>query len=823
MARPTPRGSRRPCRAKPHDRNHYPLRGSSNREVKGSRSGTVELVADLGRFASRAFETAASGYRTNVISDVGPPSDADGLPRNAVVVPASGIGVAFAWVVATLIALIVVTKAGQVIELLLAAVVVAALAAPCVRTLARKMPRALALVIVTLSGVVFTTAGLVLLGRDVDRQAGHLVSALHDAIARWPAGGTAARLASDSRLDDRLHRLVDAASSRLPMRASDPLAGVAQVAEVVVVAVLAAFIITSGEQVLRQLITLVRRSSTREQLHVAASSSLTRAGSFLRRTLAVSALHGAAAGLVCLALGLPGSVTLGTWVGVMSTVPIVGAVLAWAPIIALTSVDGQSWRLALVAGVVCIVIDRVMRHRWVHSALRVGPLLTLLGLGVGLSVAGVPGAVIGLFVVAVAYGAASPAAGQPGTIAMHLIEDDGRLDAHVAGRPSAATEPVLGERTAGRQLVVRLSLSSRSLATMSAILVTAWIVIRIAGPSQPLLIWSTVGAFIAAGLDRPISGLERRLGLPRSMSILSILALVVCVVAAIVALAGPSIVRSSRSTASDAPQTVASMETLPVVGHLLRDSDASKQVADYLADLPHRVATSGAVERLSHAAGDWISEALWIIAATLALLLDGPRLVRSGRDRVPARRRRQAVRFGRAAYTAFSNVVAAAAFIAALNGTVVMVTALVLGIPLAIVLGVWAALWNFIPQIGGFVGGLPLVALGFAQGPWIGVIAAVCFITYQAFENHVLQPVVGSRVVQVPPLVMLVGVMFGGALAGFVGALMAGPLIGVAKVALDQLRPSDRHRIEDRDVIATTPSFASAPEPATIVSLVGEP
>jgi putative heme transporter len=741
-----------------------------------------------------------------VISEVEPTADVDRLTRNAVVIPASGIGVAFAWAVATLAALIVVARASRVIELLLAAVVVAALAAPCVRALARTMPRAMALVLVTLSGLILTIAGLVLLSRDVDRQAGHLASALHDAIARWPAGGTAARLASGSRLDDRLDRVVGAASSRLPIRGSDPLGSVTQVAELVVVAVLAAFIIASGEQVLRHLVTLVRRASTRQQLHVAASSSLTRAGSFLRRTLAVSALHGAAAALLCVALGLPGPVTLGTWVGVMSTVPIVGALVAWVPLVALTSLGDQRWQLALIAGVMCIVVDRVMRHRWVHAALRVGPLLTLLGLGVGLSVAGVPGAVIGLFVVAVAYGVASPTAGEPETIAMHLIEDDGRGDDQPAANRSALAEPVLGERTAGRQLVVRLSLSARSLATMSAILVAAWIVIRVAGASQPLLIWSTVGGFIAAGLDRPISGLERRVGIGRSMSILSILAVVVCVVAGVIALAGPSIVRSSRSTASDAPHTVASMETLPVVGHVLRESDASKQVADYLADLPDRVATSGAVERLTHAAGDGISGIVWIIAVTLGLLLDGPRLVRAGRDRVPARKRRQAIRFGRAAYTAFSNVVAAAAFVAALNGTFVMVTALALGIPLAVVLGVWAALWNFIPQIGGLVGGLPLVALGFAQGPWIGVIAALCFITYQAFENHVLQPVVGSRVVQVPPLVMLVGVMFGGALLGFVGALMAGPLIGVAKVALDLLRPSERHRIEDRDVIATAPT-----------------
>ena len=201
---------------------------------------------------------------------------------------------------------------------------------------------------------------------------------------------------------------------------------------------------------------------------------------------------------------------------------------------------------------------------------------------------------------------------------------------------------------------------------------------------------------------------------------------------------------------------------------------------------------------MASAAGDGFAGAFWTISFMLAILWDGPRLVRAVRDRVAPAKRPEVVRFGRAAYTALSNVVAAAAFVAALNGTVVMLLAIALGIPLAPVLGLWAAAWNFIPQIGGFVGALPLVAFGFGQGPWTGIIALVVFVSYQAFENHVIQPLIGSRVVHVPPLVLLVGALFAGTLAGFVGALMAGPILGVGKVALNELRHGDGHRIEDR-------------------------
>jgi predicted PurR-regulated permease PerM len=292
--------------------------------------------------------------------------------------------------------------------------------------------------------------------------------------------------------------------------------------------------------------------------------------------------------------------------------------------------------------------------------------------------------------------------------------------------------------------------------------------------------------------------MNRRWKVPRFAGTTIVLGLLVAVVSAVVVLAGPSITNSAATITKQAPEAVRSMESLPLVGRLLERNGAPEKVEDFLATLPDRLRESNAVERVASAAGDGAAGAFWTISFMLAILWDGPRLVRAVRNRVVPARRQRAVHFGRAAYTALSNVVAAAAFVAALNGTVVMLLAIALGIPLAPVLGLWAAAWNFIPQIGGFVGALPLVALGFGQGPWTGIIALVVFVAYQSFENHVIQPLLGSRVVHVPPLVLLIGALFGGALAGFVGALIAGPVLGVGKVALTELRRDDGARIEDR-------------------------
>ncbi len=66
------------------------------------------------------------------------------------------------------------------------------------------------------------------------------------------------------------------------------------------------------------------------------------------------------------------------------------------------------------------------------------------------------------------------------------------------------------------------------------------------------------------------------------------------------------------------------------------------------------------------------------------------------------------------------------------------------------------------------------VELGWANG----VIAVAFFVLYQQLENHVLQPIIYGRTVELSPLVVLVSVLIGAELAGVLGALAAIPVAG---------------------------------------------
>ena len=123
-------------------------------------------------------------------------------------------------------------------------------------------------------------------------------------------------------------------------------------------------------------------------------------------------------------------------------------------------------------------------------------------------------------------------------------------------------------------------------------------------------------------------------------------------------------------------------------------------------------------------------------------------------------------------------------------GIVVFVTLLVLGVPYPLLWGLWVALVDFLPMIGGALAGIPTALFAFTHSLTAGIVTAVVFIAYQQIENHILNPVIMSKTVKISPLLVLVAVLVGASLGslvgglfgGFVAALLAIPTAGALQV-----------------------------------------
>lgn len=111
----------------------------------------------------------------------------------------------------------------------------------------------------------------------------------------------------------------------------------------------------------------------------------------------------------------------------------------------------------------------------------------------------------------------------------------------------------------------------------------------------------------------------------------------------------------------------------------------------------------------------------------------------------------------------------------------------IVGVPLAIPLGILSGLLDFVPVIGPFVGALPGILIAFAQGPQMALYAALVYLAVQFLEGHVVLPLAQKWAVSLPPALGLLSIVGFGLVFGLMGVLFAIPLTVVAMVLVQEL------------------------------------
>ena len=114
-----------------------------------------------------------------------------------------------------------------------------------------------------------------------------------------------------------------------------------------------------------------------------------------------------------------------------------------------------------------------------------------------------------------------------------------------------------------------------------------------------------------------------------------------------------------------------------------------------------------------------------------------------------------------------------------------------LGMPLALTLGVLAGGLEFIPFFGPFLASVPAILLALAESPLQAVYVALLYVVVQQIEGNVILPIVHERTVDMPPALTLVSVLVAGGLFGFVGLLVATPIMAVGLVLVKMLYVED--------------------------------
>jgi predicted PurR-regulated permease PerM len=108
-------------------------------------------------------------------------------------------------------------------------------------------------------------------------------------------------------------------------------------------------------------------------------------------------------------------------------------------------------------------------------------------------------------------------------------------------------------------------------------------------------------------------------------------------------------------------------------------------------------------------------------------------------------------------------------------------------IPMAALLGLLTGLLAFIPNLGAIVSGILMIAVGFSAGTDEGLWAIFVYFFVQNFDGYVVIPYIARKTVDLAPALVLAAQLIFGALFGFLGLLLADPIIATMKVALEKI------------------------------------
>jgi predicted PurR-regulated permease PerM len=311
----------------------------------------------------------------------------------------------------------------------------------------------------------------------------------------------------------------------------------------------------------------------------------------------------------------------------------------------------------------------------------------------------------------------------------------------------------------------------------AALAAALWAIVTIA---PDMVTRVAVGVVLGVALSPLASSVQRRFHRSRTTAAAIVGGGMVVFFAGVVLLVAPPAVDQASDFSRELPATVRDLYSWPILGGRLEEADAAGEVEDAIRELPGRIDDDTLANLGERLLGGAFSTVVVVITA-IGVLADGPAIVRRVRAVVPPSRQARADEVGQIVYRSFGSYFAGSLLVAVLNGLVTLTFGLALGVPLAPIAALWSTLTNFIPQIGGFLGGSFFVVLALTQSPLKAAIAAGVFLGYQQFENNIVGPaIVGSAVNLTPPTTMLAALV-GGAAAGVPGALVATPLVGAAK------------------------------------------
>jgi predicted PurR-regulated permease PerM len=344
-----------------------------------------------------------------------------------------------------------------------------------------------------------------------------------------------------------------------------------------------------------------------------------------------------------------------------------------------------------------------------------------------------------------------------------------------------------------------VSFRPRTIFSILGILLGVGVVLYILWVSRHVLSWLLIALFLALALNPAVEYLQRHGVKRRSAAAGITFLLALGAVAGLAALFVPTLVDQVNNFANKVPDYIHDLtHGRGRLGFL--------ETRYHIVERVKHAVQTGGVGRFAVGAGAALTITKSVLTAVVAtvtiafmtffMLLEGPAWMERIYGVLPETEQPRWRGVGRDMYRTVGGYVTGNLFISLIAGVSSGLVLWIVGVPYAVALGLLVAILDLIPLAGATIAAIVVVLVALAaQGLTAAIIVGVFFLVYQQLENHLLQPLVYGRTVQLSPLAVLVAVLIGAEIAGVLGALGAIPIAGAIQVLLVDWRHHRARRV----------------------------
>ena len=320
-----------------------------------------------------------------------------------------------------------------------------------------------------------------------------------------------------------------------------------------------------------------------------------------------------------------------------------------------------------------------------------------------------------------------------------------------------------------------------------ALIIAAALILEVIWIAREVITWVVIALFLALALDPLVSLFERRTKVGRVWAIGAIYIFLALVITAIGATFLPALIREVNGLVDALPSYIQDLTHgrgrlgfLETKYHIVEKVKAQVETggANKLLGI------SGTALSITQSVITAVAATVTIIFLTFFMLLEGRSWIDRFFSLLPEHSRPRWRAIGDDVYRTVGGYVSGNLLISLIAGSLMTIVLLILGVPFAVALGLLVGILDLIPLAGATIAGIVVVTVAALHSPVAGIVVAIVCLVYQQVENHILQPMIYSRTVQLSPLAGLIAVLVGASLAGVLGALAAIPVAGTIQVIL---------------------------------------